>query len=128
MSSICANLALPDTYVVVYDEKDLRNIVGVGRSADCYVHFQGYLKCRYALVELKGRKLSDALKQLENTIKALQRQGKTINDVYIICSGISRMERRRWVVEDKVLYIKEGGKRRKYLLLNRFPVTIIMRR
>lgn len=128
MSSVCVNLPLPDKYVVVYDEKGLQNIAGTGKSADCYVHFQGHLRCIYALVELKGRKLSNALKQLENTIKALLKQGQSIRDVYIICSGVSRMERRRYAVEDKILYIKEGSRRKKYLLLNRFPVIVIIRR
>ena len=123
----CESLQLKDTYYVVYDEEALKDLCGEGRSADCYVHFTGAFRCTHALIEVKGKKISVALTQLENTLKALRNKGNKVDEVYIFCSGISKRESKRYVVRNHVLYKREGRKTKPYKLLNRYRVFVYIR-
>ena len=132
MSAIrCENLRLDDTYTVIHNDIDLKNLMSSAMSADCYVHFTGRLSCRYAVIEVKiGRsvRLSKALKQLEETVKFLINKGKRIDRVIIYMIGsIAALERRRYEVINNILFFKRSGKRKPCLVLKRYRVEVIRR-
>lgn len=127
----CWDLRLDDTYTVIHDDENLRNLMRSTMSADCYVHFSGRLLCRYAVVEVKlGRsvRLSKALKQLEETVKFLVSKGKRVDRVIIYMVGsIAALEGRRYEIVNNILFFKKGGKRKPCLVLKRYRVEVIRR-
>jgi len=106
----CDEMMLDDDYTV---SMDLDSVYGSRTPhADCYIHYIGRKKCQYALVEIKGGKISDALKQLETTFKDLRSRGYKINELWIYMHGsLSRREAKRYVIENDMLFRKVGSKR-----------------
>lgn len=109
----CADLRLPDVFSVVKDDDEIRDIVGSGKHADCYIHFENIWKCQYALVEIKGAKIKDAIRQLESTVKKFLAKNIKINRIIIYLHGrLSKHEQKIYKIINNVLYRKKGNKKK----------------
>ena len=81
--------------------------------ADKYVHIEEslgpFMRCRYAVVESKGRSVKRALEQLEETIHALRRYGHDVHYAIIeLRRPISRYEQKLFTVRNHMLHMKHG--------------------
>ena len=124
-------------FVFHWDDQQLKDELGLGGTehADHYGHS---VMCTHFVVESKSKgKISKAIRQLENTVQALEKKGRKIDRVVIYCDKLSKTDSRVYEVR-KVGRAKEEV--RHYLYdknfdkqveiptpKNRYPIEIIYR-
>ncbi len=89
-----------------YNEEQLREMLKLGDQDTCADGYGHYVKCIWAVVELKGRHMRNGIEQLEATVKALKKLGKPINKAIIVADTFGN--ERGMFRRGKILYIKRG--------------------
>jgi len=117
-------------YDVLMKEDDIRALTG-GKAVDAYVHITidvpPFTKCKYAVIEFKGRSIKKALAQLESSVAALRKNNKKIDYAIIMLKRhISKYEQRLFSAEDKKLYQRVGKGERKPIVIDNIPVYVLI--
>ena len=74
---------------------------------------------------MKGKKIKDALEQLRETIKTLENMNKDIHEVWLVITGITKMERKLFEKRGEYLFDKRSNKPIK--LLRKYSVHVAIR-